>query len=284
MPKKWGIIDADGAFWDAADFRLEQMLSTDLLRHDLCDYAVRNLGYIGVQSNSRVPRIRLRPAVVQPRALISLFYWLADRKCECSAISWLDKVWIDEIIPGSANLRRRLCELCDHSRPLTDRRLLSCALPLSALIFGTPLRVVYDAWSVSRELTDVEAAADYLDQLCDGRYTITTPSADAARMIILKIGGGYKSYASPYLRHAVGTFLEDGPDIHYGRWVANAHRGVHFSAMPSFDDVDATIDRPRRGPHRVRYRRLILPFAGAGGERVLVTASSLAESVDLRIE
>jgi hypothetical protein len=284
MPDNWGIFDGEGAFWDADDLRLEQTLGTDLPRSDLCEYAVRNLGYIGIQLNGRVPRIKLRPAVVQPRALISLFYWLSDCRQECAAISWIDEVWTDEIVPGAANLRRRLCALCDHSDPAANVRLLSRMLPLSMLEAGTPLREIYDTWSVSRELTDVEVAASCFDQLFGGRYTITTPSPDASRMIILKIGSGYKTYHSRYLRHAIGTFLEDSPDIHYGRWVADAHRGVHFSGAPLFGDVDAIIDRPRQGPHRMRYRRLILPFARAAGERVLVTASSLAESIDLRVE
>ena len=283
MAEEWGIIDADGAFWDAADARLEQRLGTDLLRPDLCDYAVRNLGYIGVQQSGPMPRVKLRPAIVEPGALIELFYWLADRRTPCAAISWLDKTWTDEIV-RSAHLRQRLGALCDRSRPVAFRRLLSRPLPLSALQAGSALRLVHDTWSVSKEITDVEAAARRFDRLFGGRYTITAPTSDASRLIILKIGSGYKSYAAPYLRHAVGTLLEDSPDVHYGQWVGEAHRNVHFAAAPLCGEVDAIIDRAREGAHRVRYRRLILPFASAGGDRLLVTVSSLARNVDLRVE
>jgi hypothetical protein len=86
------------------------------------------------------------------------------------------------------------------------------------------------------------------------------------------------------LRYAVGTQLEDVPDVQYGQWVAEAHRDVHFSSNPWCGDVDAIIDRPRQGAHRVRYRRLILPFSRPGGERLLVTASSISDAIDLRVE
>ena len=69
MRHSWGIIDADGAFWRSNDIRLEHKLGTDLPHDDLCDYAVRNLGYIAVQAGGPVPRIRLRPQIVEPSAL-----------------------------------------------------------------------------------------------------------------------------------------------------------------------------------------------------------------------
>jgi len=284
MRDMWGIIDADGAFWDAADARLEHRLGTDLPRTELCDYAVRNLGYIAVQSNGPMPRIRLRPAIVEPSALIALFYWISDGQFPCAAISWLDKSWSDEIIPGSANLRRRLGQLCDRSRPAARQRLLSRALPPSDLRSGTPLHIVHGNWSICREITDLDAAADRFDQLFRGRYTITAPSSDGGELIIRKVGSGYKSYDERYLRCAVGTQLEDVPDVQYGQWVAEAHRDVHFSSVPWYGDVDAIIDRPRQGAHRVRYRRLILPFSRPGGERLLVTASSISDAIDLRVE
>jgi hypothetical protein len=87
-----------------------------------------------------------------------------------------------------------------------------------------------------------------------------------------------------YLRHAVGTQLEDVPDVSYGQWVAEAHRDVHVSAKPWFGEVDAIIERSRQGAHRVRYRRLILPFSRLGGERLLVSASCIGRDIDLRVE
>jgi hypothetical protein len=284
MRHSWGIIDADGAFWRAADVRLEHKLGTDLPRDDLCDYAVRNLGYIAVQATGHIPRIRLRPAIVEPGALVALFYWLADGGHACAAISWLDKTWSDEIVPGSANIRRRLGHLCDRSRPAARRRLLSRTLLPSALQPGTPLHIAHGAWSICREITDLEAAAERFDQLFGGRFTITAPSSDGGELIIRKVGSGYKSYDARYLRHAVGTRFEDVPDVQYGQWVAEAHRDVYLTSRPWCGEVDAIIDRPRQGAHRVRYRRLILPFSRPGGQRLLVTASSLGPDIDLRVE
>lgn len=284
MRDSWGIIDADGAFWRADDARLELKLGTDLPREDLGDYAVRNLGYIAVQAGGPMPRIRLRPAIVEPSALVGLFYWLGDSKHTCAAISWLDKTWSDEIVPGQANIRRRLSLLCDRSRPAQRKRLLSRMLRPSALELGSPLQIAYADWSVCKDVTDLESAAKRFDRLFQGRFTITSPSSDGGELIIRKVGSGYKSYDSRYLRYAIGTRLEDVPDVQYGQWVAEAHRTVHATAKPWYGEVDAIIDRPRQGAHRVRYRRLILPFSRPAGERLLVTASSLSSDVDLRVE
>lgn len=284
MRHSWGIIDADGAFWRAADVGLEHKLGTDLPRDDLCDYAVRNLGYIAVQASGHIPRIRLRPAIVEPSALVALFYWLADGAYVCAAISWLDKTWSDEIVPGPANIRRRLGHLCDRSRPAARQRLLSRPLPFSALEHGTPLQIAYGNWSASKDITDLEVAAEGFDRLFNGRYTMTTPTSDGSELIIRKVGSGYKSYDTHYLRRAVGTQLEDVPDVQYGQWVAEAHRDVYSTSIPWCGEVDAIIDRPRQGAHRVRYRRLILPFSRPRGERLLVTASSLGRDIDLRVE
>lgn len=284
MRHSWGIIDADGAFWRATDVRLEHKLGTDLPLDDLCEYAVRNLGYIAVQASERVPRIRLRPAIVEPSALVGLFYWLADGAYTRAAISWLDKTWSDEIVPGSANIRRRLGQLCDRSRPASRQRLLSRTLPPSALQRGTPLHAAYCDWKVSKDIPDLNAAAERFDRLFSGRFTMTAPSSDGGELIIRKVGSGYKSYDARYLRHAVGTRFEDVPDVRYGQWVAEAHRDVYLTSRPWCGEVDAVIDRPRQGVHRVRYRRLILPFSRPRGERLLVTASSLGRDIDLRVE
>jgi hypothetical protein len=284
MRHSWGIIDADGAFWRSNDIRLEHKLGTDLPHDDLCDYAVRNLGYIAVQAGGPVPRIRLRPQIVEPSALVGLFYWLADGRHTCAAISWLDKTWSDEIVPGEANIRRRLGHLCDRSRPAARQRLLSRTLQPSALRRGTALHTAYRNWVVCKEITDVDAAAERFDRLFSGRYTMTSPSSDGGELIIRKVGSGYKSYDARYLRHAVGTQLQDVPDVSYGQWVADAHRDVHASAKPWFGEVDAIIERSRQSAHRVRYRRLILPFSRPGGERLLVSASCLGRDIDLRVE
>lgn len=284
MRYSWGIIDGDGAFWRDADVRLAQKLGTDLPRYDLRDYVVRNLGYIAVQTAGSIPRIRLRPAIVEPSALVALFYWLADGRHACAAISWLDQTWSDEIVPGPANIRRRLGRLCDRSRPAARHRLLSGKLPPSALQPGTPLHIAHGAWSVCREITDLKMAADQFDQLFGGRFTISAPSTDGSELIIRKVGSGYASYDARYLRRAVGTRFEDVPDVQYGQWVAEAHRDVYLTSRPWCGEVDAIIDRPRQGAHRVRYRRLILPFSRPGGQRLLVTASCLSPDIDLRVE
>ena len=88
---------------------------------------------------------------------------------------------------------------------------------------------------VCKEITDVEAAAERFDRLFSGRYTMTSPSSDGGELIIRKVGSGYQSYDARYLRHAVGTQLEDVPDVPYGQWVAEAHRDVHASAKPAND-------------------------------------------------
>lgn len=121
-----------------------------------------------------------------------------------------------------------------------------------------------------------------LNDLVSGRMTIAEPVGDKADLITRYIGDGYKVYDRHWLRVAIGRRYEDGPDPYYGRWVADAQRVVMQNKVPVIEDVDAIFDRPFQSRLRVRYTRVILPFQLGGRRPWLLTASTLAPSIDLR--
>ncbi len=104
------------------------------------------------------------------------------------------------------------------------------------------------------------------------------------RLEICDVGHGFLVYDKAWLEKAIGRRFEDQPDHLYARWAAEAYYEASRTEQALIDNVDALIERPGRGKARLQYQRVVLPYRQPCGDQLLLCASMLDRSIDLRGE
>ena len=78
--------------------------------------------------------------------------------------------------------------------------------------------------------------------------------------------------------------MEDQPDYAYGKWLTEVYGNVVARRAPSLDDVDAVITWPQQPRISYRYRRLVMPFQSKRDSTLLLSATVIDPTIDLRVK
>jgi hypothetical protein len=278
------LFDDRGETWDAGSPRLAKALQASIASEELTAYAVRNLGFVAVNEEPRSVRIRLRPAVVSPIALSALIYWLHDHHKHRFVLSSLDRNWSHEVVGERDEVVRRLMHGIANRVPDREGDFLQRQRPLHQLPRSSPLRAMLNIWSDCNGKYDLERLRPLLEKALEGRFVLVEAPFGASNLVIKDIGSGLRKPAGQWLARSIGLRVEDQPDYAYGRWVARSYRSVIDSGEPDLRDVDAVISWPQQSRQSFRYRRLLLPFKTADNSAVLLGATLVDPSINLRVK
>ncbi len=278
------LFDDRGDVWDAGSRRLAEDLQASIHGEELVDFAIRNLGFAAAKELRGSLRVSLRPAVVSPIAFTALLYWLHDRTADRVLISFFDRVWSHEMLRSRADAVKRLLARVDFSVGDRERDFLHQELPLESLDEASPLKRLLTLWSEASGVFDHERLAPLLRGTLKERFVLVEASPTRAALVLKGVGGGLSKPADHWLARSVGHRVEDQPDYDYGKWIAKYYRKVIASGEPSLSDVDAVIKWPEHSRQSFRYRRLVLPFKGEGSSTMLLGASLVDPSINLRVK
>jgi hypothetical protein len=278
------IFDDRGDVWDARSRWLAHDLQASIGGDDLVDYAIRNLGFVAAKEMRGSLRISLRPAVVSPIAFSALLYWLHDRVVERVLISFLDRDWSHEMLRSREDALRKLMARIDFGQGARAGDFLHQDLPLESLPQSSPLRGVLDAWSASGGRFDRDRLAPLLASALRGRFVLVEASPEKSALVIKDVGGGLTKPAEYWLSRSIGNRVEDQPDYDYGKWIANYYRQVIRTGAPSLSNVDAVINWPQHSRRSFRYQRLVVPFKSERNSTMLMAASLVDQTINLRVK
>lgn len=271
------LIDDRGKVWTRVD-RLRAALGTALGPAELYKYAVENLGYVAIEDRRRAIWLKLRPRAVSQTTLAAVLYWIGECSAERIVVSSFDGTWQHKVVGSAAAAIERLAALeigtSDQRRGDFLRQRLT----------GEPKGELLDLVEQWRANQALQLSHDLLQGSVGGRYMILRRTQWSRRLEIRDVGRGFIVYDDNWLAQAVGLRFEDQPDYLYGKWAAEAYYEASETQQPIIDNIDALIDTPGRGKSRVQYQRLVLPFREPSGDHVLLCASLIDRSIDLRVE
>ena len=271
-------VDEHGSLLRSSELR--HALRSNLNPEELSTYVVTNMGYVAVEERRGTAWLRLRPRGVSQVTLAAVLFWLGDRPIERAVISHYDRAWRHEVIGPAAGVLARLGELVvdplavrggDFHRKRHGKAVTALA-PLMQLWHRDPAAPFSDL------------CRDLLHGWLGGRYMVLKRAQWSRRLEICAVGRGFVVYDDIWLANAVGRRFEDQPDPLYARWAAKAYYDAGASEQAVVDDIDALICRPGRDKARLQYQRAILPYRQPSGDQLLLCASLLDRSIDLRGE
>ena len=278
------LIDDRGEMWDAGSRRLADDLQASITGEELTDFAIRNMGFVGVAGANGSVRVSLRPAVVSPIAFAALLYWLNDRVVDRVLLSLFDRSWSHEIKASREDAVRALLARVTFGSDSRAGDFLQQDLPLHALPARCPLQGVLAVWSEASGKFDGERVLPMLENVLNGRFVLVEASTSSPALVIKDVGPGLAKPAEYWLARSIGNRVEDQPDYAYGKWIAGLYRQVLNNGAPSLSDVDAVISWPQHSRERFRYRRLVVPFDGGRNSTVLLGASLSDPGINLRVK
>ena len=280
------LIDSQGHIWDPFDDRLLVMLGDPDPDYDLVSYAVRNLGFVDVlvPDKNDVTTVRIRELAVTAPALFAASELIARLSAGPVAVISGNERWterrFDEPAEAVAWLRER-----------TNAEVLTSG-------FSDIAVVPQDLGRLSnRRLNSLDQDDDRLAllfkkwRIASGRYSYGTTEfmvnfglldraamarpAEAGSIVWDHLGQKLNMYErddKTWHLALVGQPVGQQSDANYGTFVHHSFKQTLESRTPRLDHVDAVI-RNRRGAHRSRYDRLILPWDTEDGGRIITTLS-----------
>lgn len=277
------LFDDQGQIWDGASVILRRGFDTPFSGGEFTAYAVRNLGFIAVDLFGRSCQIRLRPVRVSQKALVSLVEWIAKRPFERMSAAWFDSEWRYEIFPTLRQGLDRLTALIRKAHMPKEKDFI--AKPLTRHDSNRSLALV-ELMGRWQELSGPDRCRELeglIRRALGDRYVFVQKDTSSSRLVFREFGDGLFDHIKPWRVGAVGQPIDEMPDRHYGRWVADSYLETLFSGQPHVDNVDAIVNWPHRGRSRLRYKRLIVPLALSSAQPLLLGGSIMDDTVDLRV-
>jgi hypothetical protein len=277
------LIDTKGNFLEASSEAVRGMLGAHLAGGDLSAFAVRNLGFVLVERSDGNCSVRLRPRLVHPVAFSSAVNWIADQTASRFMVSSLDSTWHHHLLASREDVIAKLVQLYPVADPTNDPRFLTRELPVASLSAHDPLGCLLRRWRELEGQFNRERMTGVLDHILEGRYFLATKASRTDDLVIGEVGPGLVYFNRDLPTRLEGFRVEDMPDVHYGRFVAQSLLSTLTRAEPIYDEVDARLSLPRKGTKAARYRRISLPFKAADGGSVLLSASLFDNTINLRV-
>jgi hypothetical protein len=279
------VIDQDGNVWPSRGLQMPAArFGAAADDASFCEYAVKKLGFVRVETRQKAAIVQLHPARVAPQAFTHLMDWLVSKEldrvlfCNCSeeggSTLFGDKNeafrQIASIVSSSARDGSGVGDIL--LRPFE-------ANELSAT---DPMRQMIDVWQANSGRWNKAALIPVIRQFLSDRYIIFEHS-DTGDFIFRDFGESLPRFAAAWIKEqGTGRAVQHQPDREYGWSCALAYESVLHRFSPDLQDVDAFVRWPGAGRVRRRYKRLLLPFWAKTGHAYVLSATAEDPSIDLR--
>ncbi|NJO34110.1 MAG: hypothetical protein HC869_14175 [Rhodospirillales bacterium] len=277
------LIDDQGHLWDGASRTLRASFDSPYSGGEFSDYAVTNLGFIAANAYGGSCQIRLRPSFVAPEAMRSLLHWLNSGRIDRIVLSWLDKDWHHELLRSRETAVARVSELVEAAGRTQPNDFLAHDVKAGQLPENTALGILLRYWDRLSEPEGHASLMNLLNKALGNRYVLAQKDPHIAKMVFREFGGGLFNHYDAWRSNGLGVPIEDLPDHSYGRWIADAYDNAMAERAPRIADVDAIVKWPHVGRTRMRYRRVIVPYADVQGENWILGGSIIDNRIDLRL-
>jgi hypothetical protein len=279
------LIDSQGRVWDPFDDQLLVTLGDPEPDYDLVSYAVRNLGFVDVLVDTAAGTIvRIRELAVTTPALFAASDLISrvaggpvtiisgtdnwsERHFETArdAIDWLhDRTHADVLSTSYSDI----AVVPQDIGRLSNRR-------LNALEQNDDrLALLFKKWRISSGRFSYDTTQFMVNFGLLDRATLAH-AADTGSFVWQHVGQKLNLYErddKAWHLTLVGRPIDQQNDKNYGAFIQSSFHQAIVRNEPRLDHVDAVI-RNRRGAHRSRYNRLVLPWAAEDGTKVISTLS-----------
>lgn len=280
MVPRGQVIDSEGNVWEGLPRQLAPYVGQQGLAK-LLDYAILNMGYIGVRPAPTGWVVSLRPSSVTPQGYLALVPLLTESPDARTIVQSFDKGWTFEILSNAYRAAQRISELLEPHFARAGGTMQVLEVDQRKKPLRNALAGVLDVW---RHRVDAVGFAELMAQadiLTRGRFMIYEYDRDAGDFICHHAGTGYNAWAKPCPAYQPGGRISHHTDGSLALESLASYRATCRRMTPVLQNVDALVNWGEKARRRNRYQRLLLPFRYAKRDQLLLTASIEDPSIDL---
>jgi hypothetical protein len=278
MRVKTLLVSSEGAWLRGDSPALHQAIGYPEPDFDAVGFAVRNLGYIKLETVDDVLLdVEFHPLHVTRIAHDAAQDHLRSSHPRLVRLRYLADDWRSELAVSTELAARRLAELCaPYVVPVVERPPFAVT-PLGERRLFDPeedgaLRLLFQKWRAAFHQFDDSVLPFAARRGLAERMLIVGVAPGLEDPVFRYIGAQFWGFGRDFFLRAVGETLRQQPDRRFGEWVSQFYQEVAASRKPRFDRIEARIEGSARGSE-YRYDRLMLPWGTPSGE-VLVTVCS----------
>lgn len=278
------VIDDAGTIWELANARRTGKLSSSLPDNELLSYVARNAGYVALQRMRGAIWIRLRPAIVDQKALAALMYFLFDHPTDRIAIGFFWNGWHEEVYGSRQAAVERLAAILTQQQNPRAADFVRRTESFTSLPRTEPMARWWERWRGLSTRATAREISRMLSEDSGNRSVLVAVGADLSRprFTYLAVGQDINIFDARWRRNAVGRPVEHMPDYYYGKWTVEAFGEVARTREPRLEDLDVIIRPPWQRPTRTTYKRILFPLRDTRGTHLLLGHTMFDETIDLR--
>jgi hypothetical protein len=278
------VIDDQGEIWPLGAPELRAHLPHAADDEDVAAYLVRHRGFVLLRQQGRRLRAAMRPGMVKPATLISLYYCLIDRRPEQIVLSRLEGEhgWhevFDDFAEFAATVEHAIeDEGLQRYRPLYS----SSPRPLGHL--GRPrysrFAPLISLWHARHGRLPGDLAKEVLRSGVHARSCLLRNPTGSDRLIFEHMGAGYSFFGNACLSLLlIGRDIEMLPDRGLAEWAAPTYHECLANEKPRLQVVSAVVEQARGGRYWSYYDRLLLPWRDGDGTGFLLSLSEVRRRI-----
>lgn len=276
------LIDDRGDVWANASLRLRDAFAPTCSDDEYCDYLIRNLGFVSVSVFGRSCQFKLHPAVLTSNTLDSLIHWLATRQFDRYVMNYYDREWKFELHGEADVVTGRLLMLFSLKQLVRPSDFIAEEMVAGEQADNPMFASLIKSWPELVTNLHQDGLRNILNTLTKGRYFLVRVDSAHDRLVYHAAGNGFTKLNNDWLSSVRETPIDQQPDRAYGRWVRAGYKKILTENRPMLEAIDAIVDSPEVGRHRLRYQRIMLPARSPDNTRWLLGASAMDNSIDLR--
>ena len=274
------LIDGNGDECSLAHSPVLRRLGNSSPLAELALFAVRNLGCIATATTNRLCQLWIRPTHAKPIALAAAFEWVATSCNKRVCISEYGREWSEQLFPDRVSAIQFLIG-AETARGYRRHDFLRRRRPADDLASTPGLIPLLQTWRDLGGRIDRDRLNHVLTGPVADRYVLIEVCGQTP--IVRDFGTGIVMLDDHWRQHGRGARLQDMYDFAFGRWSAQTYVEALPSCVPVLEEIDVTANVPGRSRRRFCYKRIILPFQADDGSTVLLGASALDPTIDLRM-
>jgi len=270
------LITPDGDAFEPASNVLARRHGVGCSDIDLHDYSVRNLGYIGIQSDGGRLWISARPQLVSQKAVNGAAAVTRAWPCARVVLRLFDGVWQTTIFATPADAIARLRQLAREQSNHPDwSSFVARSIRLNQLKGRAydGMHLLAGEWALLDGRMDDAMHLEFLQRKMPSNTMLAHKSEDRQGIVVAHGWIAGCPPAAAWMRRASGRDLREHEDQVYAAWVMPTYHEVLDRNEPRLEAVEATLRCPQFGSRSFYYDRLILPWTRPCGETVATLVS-----------
>ena len=181
------LIDDSGLEWPATSRKLREAFGSPYSGSEFVDYAIANLGFVGIDNYGASCQLRLRPSLVSEACWRGVSKWLRRARSERVVVSWLGSDWSYELILSKDVALRRVEDLITSATTARPDDFLSRPLGLDEISPLSALGQIVRNWETLSAPSGQSRLKHLVEATLGDRYVLIKKSSNDGRLIFQEL-------------------------------------------------------------------------------------------------